>query len=152
MNLYDEIEKLAQANTLYQNQKDAIDLLDDAIPREANPDQLVRQLEGLVSRHPATILSVSVGEAVIVGPPGTTGPIDKNIDPYPDGAQELSFTINATGDYHTLANLITDLENLRRPVKVDTLNFSIRESQDGKDQLILVINSRVPYIYTNSNQ
>lgn len=143
-----KIEDLAQANSLYVSEKDSILLLEDAIPSEAAPDQLIRQLEGLVSRHPATILSISVEDAPLLGKATQSSPIDKNIDIYPDGANALTFSISATGSYTTLANLITDLENMRRPVKIDSLSFNKRPVQNGEEQLVLVIKSRVPYTYT----
>ena len=142
-----KIDNLAQANVLYSANKNNIDLLANAIPEEPEPDLLIRQLEGLINRHPATILSINVGNAVLLGPSGPpTGPPNTDIRPYPAGAKALTFSINATGDYQTLANLITDLENMRRPVTIDSLNFNKKEVQNEADQLILVINSRVPYL------
>ncbi len=143
-----KIEDLAQATSLYSAERESIELLDDAIPTEASPDQLVRQLEGLVSKHPATILSIEIEDAPLVGKSTTSATVDKNIDIYPEGAKALTFSINATGSYTTLANLITDLENMRRPVKIDSLSFSKQTGQEGQEQLVLIIKSRVPYIYS----
>jgi len=142
-------EDLAQANSLYTSYKEKIVLLSESIPDESEPEVLIRQLEGLVAKHPASVNSVGIDNVLLVGKqiasPQAPTRNAKNTSTFPANATPVAFSINFTGNYSVLADLISDLEKMRRPTSIDTLNFTLKQQKNEEDQLILTINGRVPY-------
>ena len=138
-----KIENLNRAQVLYEEERANIDLLKLAIPKKGEPEALVRQLEGVASQNPVTILSLSMGKVNILGD-GTLDTSTK-LDVLPVGAEGLTFSLSSTSDYPLLASFVQAMEGLRRPYKLDTLYINTEESEAGRE-LILVINARSPYL------
>jgi Tfp pilus assembly protein PilO len=140
----EKIQNLNQAQSLYDEEKQNIDLLKSAIPKEAEPDRYVRQIEGVVSQNPVTILSLSLGKTNLLGGE-TSAATSADNAPLPEGASGLSFTINASSDFPVLALFVSSLESLRRPYQLDSLVINTSETETTKE-LILVITARAPYL------
>ncbi|QQS39005.1 hypothetical protein IPM62_00085 [Candidatus Woesebacteria bacterium] len=142
-----KIDDLAKAKDVYDSQLANTVLLKSAIPSESNPDELLRQIEGLASKNQVEIISSSIGESFLVGKgvPSAEGKKRKETDTLPTGANGLDFTVNLSGDYLLLAAFIKDMERMRRPVKIDNLAFS--QKTDKIDSVLtLQITGRVTYV------
>ena len=140
----EKIENLNQAQALYEEVKPDIDLLKIAIPKKGEPENLVRQFEGVVSQNPVSILSLSLGQVNILGESAPIGVITTN--ELPEGAEGLAFTISSSSDYPLLSSFVKSLEGLRRPYKLDALYINTALTLEGGKQLILVINAHSPYL------
>jgi len=140
----EKIQNLNQAQKLYDEERQNIDLLKSAIPKKAEPDIYVRQIEGVVSQNPVTVHSLSLGKTNLLGSE-TSVALDAGNDPLPEGANGLKFTINTSSNFPVLASFISGLESLRRPYKLDTLLINTTDAEITKE-LILVINARAPYL------
>ena len=143
-----KIDDLTKARGVYNFQKDNVLILKSAIPDEPAADQLLRQIEGLSSKHQSTILEVTIDNAFVVGSGTSTkkGRKSKETKPLPGGTNSLSLLVGATGDYLSLANFVKDLEYMRRPVIIDSLIFSQKIDKQDISKLTLTIGGRVPYI------
>lgn len=142
-----KIENLAQAQATYEQEKEKILLLETSIPKEPSPERFLRQIEALSTRDATVVLSISLGKTTILGQeqPEKT---DSQLEPLPGGADELSFGITTTSIYPTLNTFLADMEKMRRPVKTDSLNFKLTETEEGTI-LKLVVNGRTPYLKDN---
>lgn len=139
-----KIRNLQTAQTLLSQNINQLILLDTAIPTSPTPEVELRQFEGLAKKNGATILSLSSGEVVVAGTSveQKPGPGQK---PMPTGAKSFTISGTFTGDYASLFGLLSDIENLRRPVLMDSVSLSSIQTQAGK-RVVLSISGRVPYI------
>lgn len=143
--LDEKIENLQTAETVYTQQRTNISLLEEAVPEEPLPEIYVRQLEGLSQNHSLTILGITIGEVTLVGQEDETKRAREELAALPQGAGEVSFSISVSGSYENLSSFLSDLENLRRPAKLDQITLTATETEEGQ-RLVLVVSGRVPYL------
>jgi Tfp pilus assembly protein PilO len=63
----------------------------------------------------------------------------------PEGAKSLTFSISVNGDYPQLSRFLSELENLRRPIKIDNSGLSSAQTEEGSE-LVLLVSGRAPYL------
>ncbi|MFC1649407.1 hypothetical protein ACFL2C_01665 [Patescibacteria group bacterium] len=134
-------EKLANLNTareLYNSQENSIKLLQEAVPDQSSPQQIIRQLEGLKSKHDFRLVNVSIGEADLLG---NSQRIEED--------QGVAYSMNTQADYENLYRIIKDVEQTRRPNVIESISFA-RSTLD--DSLILVLNANVVYLNNFQNK
>lgn len=147
--LDEKIKNLSLAQENYEAQKESIALLEIAVPNNPNPDSFIKQLEGIVGRNAVNVLSINLGQATLLGTPKQVSDlVATDTEPLPEGASGLSFTINASSAYPTIATFLTDLEALRRPVKIGTVSINASVTELGRE-LILVVAGETPYLRDN---
>ncbi len=139
-----KILNLRNAQDLTSKEITKISLLPGVVPDTPSPEKFVRQIEGLSAKHSAKILSLTIGEVTLIGKQKEVKN-EKNIEPLPESAKELSFSISLTGEYDNLSSFLDDLQLLRRPVKIDIANFNLSEGVGGVN-LIFTVSGRVPYL------
>ena len=140
--LNQKAQYFVQAQTIFNQERSRIELLSSAIPEKPTPELFVRQIEGLVGKHGVEILGLSIGKATLLG--ASTEKTDKTKSELPTGAGSISFSLSAKGSYSSLSSFLSDLESLRRPIKVNTFSLNAAEIE-GEDFLILVITGQTPY-------
>jgi hypothetical protein len=143
--LDEKIQNLAAAQAAYESQKDTIAILDTAVPGEPKPDSFIKQLEGVIGQNTLEILSISVEGATLLGTPKVEAATTEDVSPLPEGSSSLVFVLNASSAYPSLATFLADLERLRRPLKIDSLGFSLLITEESRE-LNLVVNGRTPYL------
>lgn len=140
--LNQKAQNLVQAQTIYNQQRERIGLLDFSIPDKPAPELFVRQIEGLVGKHNVEILGLSIGKATLLGT--STEEDGKAGSELPEKVGGISFSLSAKGNYSSIFSFLSDFESLRRPVKVETFTINASETE-GDDVLILVLTGQVPY-------
>lgn len=140
-----KIQNLQTAQTLYVQETARISLLDSAVPEQPSPHGLVRQVEGLANTQGVRILGISVGEVLLVGTEDRPKRTTSEVQAFPQGSGELSFSASVTADYASLDAFFSGLENLRFPVKIDNASINASETDEGRT-LVLVVSGRVPYL------
>jgi hypothetical protein len=143
-----KIQNISKAQTLYDQERPKIELLRVAIPKDPELDVFVRQVEGLLGKHQVALSTFSLGKTMILGEevPKSTEP--EETAPLPNNANELSFSLNTTVDitqYSYLLAFLADLEKLRKPVKIDSVNLASAETKEEKT-MVLVVSGRVPFL------
>lgn len=140
-----KIQKLSQAQSINDQQRKNLLLLNSAVPDKAEPDVFVRQIEAILSKNSLTATRINLGEGVILADSNTRSASDK--------AQELTFSIQTRldiKDYLLSQNVISDLENLRIPVKIGNISFSLEEDKEtGTKYVTLIISGVIPYLFRN---
>jgi Tfp pilus assembly protein PilO len=142
-----KITNLQTAQNIYAQEQSRIALLDQAVPEEPTPESFVRQIEGLASTRTVSVLGMSIGEVVLVGKEEEKKGSDE-LTPLPQNAGEVTFSVSVQGDYGQLDTFFNDLNSLRRPLKIDSINFNSAETEEGQT-LVLVVQGRVPYLKEN---
>jgi hypothetical protein len=144
-----KIQNIQKAQTVYEQEQGRLVLLDTSIPSDPTPETFVRQLEGLANNTSTNILGMTMGETVLVG--SSIEPIKKakDLKAFPDNSGDITFSISVTGDYSNLDSFFKNLENMRRPVKVDAVTVNVNSTDQGK-QIVLVVSGRIPFLNNNS--
>lgn len=138
----EKISNLTRAQLLYDQERKRLLLLQEAIPKEPEPEVLIRQLEGLSSKNSVNVEAFSLESAVILG---SSNQLQKETPQKPvGGTNELTFTSSATSKYPFLLSFISDIEKMRRPTTIRSLSFSVKEEGDGKT-IILSIQGSMPF-------
>jgi hypothetical protein len=138
-----KLSDLVVAQSLFRKEFDRIKLLNQAMPDVPSPESFTRQIEGLTSKNNTDLKNLILGDVALVGEPKKLSGAGEFI-PLPEGAEGITFSLTAVGGYKELESLLKDLENLRRPLRVDyaTLNTS---QTDNVQTLSLSVTGRVPY-------
>lgn len=130
-----KITDLAVANNLYSQELSRITLLDTAIPDSPQPEVFIRQTEGVVNKNGVELIGSSIGEVVLAG---------EDESP-PEEASELVVSITASGEWPALVSFLGDLENLRRPLAVNSASVNSVEKKEG-NTIVLAISALLPYL------
>jgi Tfp pilus assembly protein PilO len=139
----EKITNLNTAQNLFFQQSEKINLVKSAIPEAPDPQSFVRQIEGVASKNSVNVLGISLGEVTLVGKEKSKPSSEET--PLPQGALGLSCSISVSGNYLNLLSFISDLENLRRPIKIDNLGITSSETETGR-VIIMIISGRTPYL------
>jgi hypothetical protein len=141
--LNQKIDNLQTANNLYVQNQDVIPDINAAIFTAPKPDTFSKQIVGIAQRNSVDLVGMSIGQVAIFGKPPTKISQTEEVIPLPEGAESMEVSITVKGSYSDLIAFLRDLENLRIPIKVDTLNLSTSTTEPGVTELIT---GRVPYL------
>lgn len=136
LNLKQKIKNLQTANNLMQNELENIMYIHQAIPDNAAPETVIKQVENVAQENSLQILGFSTSEVTLLGKDAENKKIQN----------ELPFTFSARGTYQNIFSFLTTLENLRRPIKFDSFIINSNISEEGK-VLVLTITGSVPYLH-----
>lgn len=148
-----KIQDLSQAQSLSDQQRTNLSLLHIAIPQDPSPDIFARQIEILSQKHQTPITSFNLGKALILGdetpktPTSQEKPQDsKTISQVEELTFSLQTEVNIT-NFTSSSNLLSDLEQLRRPVKIESFTFNSVENKNEREKnIIFVVNGILPYL------
>jgi hypothetical protein len=145
-----KIQNLSKAQSLFDRERQKIRLLETAMPEKPSPEDFARQIEGLSVKHQINISDITVDKVLILGkesPVPAEGEKEKIV--LPEGAREMIFSIKVSTTidrYAPLIDLLSDLEELRNPIKIDSVSFLSEEDKaEGTKQLVLVLDGILPY-------
>jgi hypothetical protein len=139
-----KIQNLSLAQTVYQNELTKIRLLDTAITNSASPESYIRQIEGIATRNNIALSGVSTGEIALIGKPKPAKE-EKGARVMPSGTTNFSVSLSATGEYNNLIAFLRDVENLRRPLFIDSLGFTSFRVNEAQ-RLVLNLQGRVVFL------
>jgi Tfp pilus assembly protein PilO len=139
-----KIENLKTAQEVYNKNKDKIEIAKASVPDEPSPHSLVRQIEAASLDSSTTLSSLSVSAVDLVGDTGTadlqnsqTSLADENV---------LSISITAQGEFDRLLSFANELENLRRPIRLNEIGMGM-VSEEKVNTLQLSLNHlTLPYL------
>jgi Tfp pilus assembly protein PilO len=135
-----KIALLETANSLLQNESSTLALLDEAVPFGSKPEEYLLQIDALAIRNGLTLTSAGIETTPLTIPTEQSTPPSIAWFPY-------SVTVN--GEYEELFAFLEQVESLRRPIRIVSVNFedSITEG------LRLSIEGEIPYYtFTTTNE
>ena len=142
--LNEKISALSTAKNLYEQESSNISLINYAVPDKTTADSLIRQIELLAGQNSTKILNFTVDELVLVGTAKLQPPVE-NLTAFPPESGSVDFSITVTGDYPSLSAFQKALENLLRPIKMDSVKIFTVVSETGNAQN-LTVKGRSPYL------
>lgn len=137
-----KINNLSKAESFFNQDISLSSLIKSSIPNQPSPETFVRQIEGLAQKQDIKIQGVSVEEVTLVGEEQKSPKSDTKA--LPENAKGLGFSISISGTYPLISGFLSELEKLRRPVKIDVLGINSSQAQTEKI-LVLVVSGRTPY-------
>lgn len=144
--LNSKIDNLVKAQTLYNNERESIERLKEAIPTDPEPDVLVRQFEGLSSSTQTPLSGLALGQAVVLGSDSTDIPPN-----FPPNTNGITFRTSVGAEYPTLFNFLTNLTNARRPLVIERLDLRIQDDAE-QSGLVMGIDGKAPYAKAATQQ
>lgn len=138
-----KIQDLGEAQAVFEAES-RIPLVETSVPKSPIPEGFVRQVEGLATTKNVSVLGISIGELTLLGEEKQKRS-SSELSPLPEGAKGVLFSISISGNYPSLISFVEDLENLRRPTRVDSVGINASETETGKI-LVLVVSGRTPYL------
>ncbi len=148
----DKISQISQAQSLYNKQWNNIQHLKTALPEKPQPEEFVRQVEGLTEKHGITIDTVTVGKAVLLGSDTAEPATRMAKTPISESAGEVAFSINASApitDFQTISSFYSDFMLLRRPTRIDSFVIAVNQKLTEGNRLIFTVDGRLPYLKEN---
>lgn len=140
-----KLQNLTTAKAAYQAESASIPIIESAVPNLPSPDDFAGQIQGMANRNSVRVLGISIGETVIVGKEEEKKNSQADIKPLPDPARDMPISISISGDYVNLISFLKDIENLRRPTKIDILGINSSKTETG-NTIVVVISGRVPFL------
>jgi type II secretory pathway pseudopilin PulG len=138
-----KIDSLSTADSLLREEKETLDMLEVAIPDGSAPEEFIIQVDALARRNNTELEGMSIEDTQILGTKVTTN--EEGVETAVLGTIEwFPFTIVTSGPYEDLVRFGDSLENLRRPMKINSA--AMDESLTG--ELKLTVTGEIPY-YTN---
>lgn len=145
ISLNQKIGNLKQASLVLQNQSPKLNLVNEAIPKSASLEILIDQLEKLSINHQVGILNIASTDLFISGESNKKIKAG-DLKPLPGEAKELNLAISVTGNYQNLFDFLQSIENLRRPIKVDSFVINATNSTDNSRIIVMTLSARLPFI------
>lgn len=144
-----KINNLKTAQNVYYQNKAAIEILNSAIPDSPAPDLAARQIEAIVANSSVYPDNISYSSATIKGKDDLKRS-KAETEGLPEKAKAVTVSLGGKGEFDPIKNLISNLENARRPFKIDTATVSkntlLKEGEESN--LVFSISGRIPY-YSN---
>jgi Tfp pilus assembly protein PilO len=138
-----KIRNLGKAEELYGQKQAQIELLKTAVPDRPLPETFVQQIEGLANKYSVDISGITISNLTLKGKEKPKKEKDK-VDQLPQEAGALPFSVSIKGNYQALIAFLSELENLLRPIKVDSSSFISPENEE--QNLVFTIEARAPYL------
>lgn len=139
-----KIQNLETANQVYGANESKLPLIFSSIPENVSPDTLVKQIQGVANLNTVNILGINIGEVTLVGTEQAKSS-SSEVKALPWGTNTLPFSITVTGNYESLLSFLKNLENLRRPLRIDTININSNQTENGKT-IVMLISGVAPFL------
>ncbi|MEK7550603.1 MAG: hypothetical protein AAB535_02360 [Patescibacteria group bacterium] len=140
-----KIANLDTASSLYSENSGVIPLVDLAVPNQPQPEIFVGQIQAVASKNAVQVLGVSVGEIILLGKDDQAKKKEAGLKPLSTGSKEMTVSISISGNYQGIISTARDLENLRRPIKIDAFGINTTTSESG-NIIVAIISGRLPFI------
>src|SRR5579859_5168155 len=108
-----KIANLSTAQTLFNQEENNIQYINQAVPDGANVASYIRQIEGVVKKDSVSAVNLTVGQTTLLPSTVATG-----------SANTATVSVSMSGNYQNLGNAMQDLENLRRPALLNKIDFN----------------------------
>lgn len=150
LKLTQKIKDLQTGNNTLQRESQRLQIIDEAVPNTAVPEIIVKQIESLANSSQLKVMSFSISNTVLIGSTDISSSSQEGKS-LPDNARQLPFTVSVTGKYEDLYNFVDKLQNLRRPIQIDSFAINSNFIENEK-VLVLIISGRAPfYSQTDKN-
>jgi len=142
--LKQKVTNLQTASALMQQKSADIQYIYMAVPATGKPEQLISQIESLAINNSLKMVSFSTSEVLMVGKDLQVKKT-KDFKGLSNNANELPFSVSLRGSYVDMYSFLNQIENVKRPIKIDSFVINSNVTDEGKI-LTLSVSGRVPYL------
>lgn len=144
--LDEKLRNLGAAQNVYASETDSIPIIESSVPNFPEPSIFVGQIQAFASENSVGILGISIGEVVLVGKADVKKTLaSKDLKALPAPSLEMPISISVNGTYPNLLAFLIDLENARRPLKMDIIGINSSATETGQI-VTLIISGRIPFL------
>ncbi|HLE49251.1 MAG TPA: hypothetical protein VI819_04460 [Patescibacteria group bacterium] len=138
-----KINNLSTAQKLFSEEENKIKLVYEAIPEGPSPEKLLLQIEELAYLDQVKISTLSMSDVSLLGE--EEKPDSKSEEETVKTTDIITFTMGAEGDYEKLIKLTKDIEDLRRPIKFESISIDAVPDIDRTKLILSLSNLQSPY-------
>lgn len=136
LRLKQKIVNLKVASNILQEESQNLEFIDKAVPSNADVEQLINQLAKIAIANSVEIKNLSSADILLKD--GLKKEVKFN-------EFELPINFSLIGPYQNLFQFLQSIENLIRPVKIDSLIFNSSNTVDNIKVIVLTVSGKVPY-------
>jgi Tfp pilus assembly protein PilO len=137
-----KIAALGSAQSEYLTLESRLGVLDEALPSKPDLVRNLKLIEKIASDNRVLITSISIGEI----PPESDDTV-----PFANlKRQNMTMSVAVVGDYPSIRTFVEKLQESRRAIIVDTVNFTLDEGRNSR-RLRATITINLPYYASTSN-
>lgn len=136
LRLKQKIVNLKVASNILQEESQNLEFIDKAVPSNADVEQLINQLAKIAIANSVEIKNLSSADILLKD--GLKKEVKFN-------EFELPINFSLIGPYQNLFQFLQSIENLIRPVKIDSLIFNSSNTVDNIKVIVLTVGGKVPY-------
>ena len=140
-----KLKNLTTAKSVYQREISSVPIIESSVPSLPSPSDFAGQIQALANKASVKVLGISIGETIIIGSDEKMKSSRSDFKPLPEPSQEMPISISINGSYPSLILFLRDIENMRRPLKIDILGINSQTSESGKT-ITIVLSGRVPFL------
>lgn len=140
-----KISNLRTAQSVYAQETDSIPIIESAVPNFASPNEFANQIQGMANKNSVQVLGISFGEITLIGKEPPKKKSKSELKTLPAPALEMPVSISINGTFPNLLTFVRDMENNRRPVKLDILNITSTLTETGQT-ITMIVSGRVPFL------
>lgn len=142
--LKQKIKNLQTANNVLQQEPQNIKVINESVPKSGQIEILVKQIENMTTESSLQVLSLSSSDVILLGNKTDTKKA-QDLAKLVSDSSELPFNFSASGSYQNILLFLNKIENLRRPIKIDSIaiNSNIKETEKI---IVLTISGRTPFL------
>lgn len=145
LRLDEKIQNLQKARQIWNQEQDKILLVEQTLPSDAKPENLLQQIEGLVAAHNLSLTGFNIEDVNIIGKEKAEQTTNPNSKPGFAGTKNIKFSLIADGSYENLFSFLQELDNLRIAIILDS--FSLTQGKTGGNNLLsLKLVGTIPYL------
>ena len=145
----EKIENLKNAQNVFYQQKSAIDILNMAIPSSPSLETAIRQIETSINTNTITPGNITYSSVTIKGADQIKRSKEET-QGLPDKTKVIVITLGGKGTYESIKGFLSNMENMRRPLKIDSFSVSQKAllKTEVSSELSFSLMGRVPYYGT----
>jgi len=142
-----KLTNLRTANKSLQQISDDIALIYSSLPPSAQVQDAVGQLKELAKSSGVEVVNISSSDIAYLESKDSKSK-ESEKEKLPQGSQEINLSISANGNYQEVDAFLKRIENLRRPIKIDSLYLSRdkKSEVDGNVFISITISGRMPFL------
>lgn len=145
-----KIKNLVRAQANLSQEQERLQLLDYAIPSQPFPTKAIGQFIGLAQEKNVTLETALVGETVLKGRRKKKISSKSKEKDLVESLDNFNLTLNFKAEFQKIMDLLKSVENMRRPIKIDSLSLSKNKSENESNTVNLNISGRIPFLKTDN--
>lgn len=141
--LDEKISNLSKARQIWNQEEKRIIILEEAMPKEPQPDKYLRQVEGLAALSGVQLVSYAAEESDLYGKPGKKSQDDVKKDK--SALQKKRIALSLQGSYKNLSTFLENLEVMRKIIIIESVSLDQARASGSKTDLTLKLIGETPF-------